>query len=108
MNSAMEGMEDLPEAQRNALLQKIEELQVRDSLRTYNSVVERCFVDCVSSFRSKNLDSTEERCVTYVLRKVFEACARVGMRFGEMSSQSEQQMQQMMAATGTARQMIKR
>ena len=30
MNSAMEGMEDLPEAQRNALLQKIEELQVRD------------------------------------------------------------------------------
>lgn len=30
MNSAMEGMENLPEEQRDALLQKIEELQVRD------------------------------------------------------------------------------
>ncbi|KAK9822975.1 hypothetical protein WJX74_010527 [Apatococcus lobatus] len=92
----MEGMENLPEEQRDALLQKIEELQVRDSLRTYNSVVERCFVDCVSSFRSKNLDSTEEKCVSRCCEKFLKHAARVGMRFGEMSSQSEQQMQQMM------------
>ena len=35
MNSAMEGMENLPEEQRDALLQKIEELQVRDRLGLY-------------------------------------------------------------------------
>ncbi len=35
MNSAMEGMENLPEEQRDALLQKIEELQVRDRYRTH-------------------------------------------------------------------------
>jgi hypothetical protein len=30
MNQAMEGLEQLPEAQRNELMQKIEEMQVRD------------------------------------------------------------------------------
>jgi hypothetical protein len=31
------------------------------SLRMYNSLVERCFRDCVESFRRKDLDSTEEK-----------------------------------------------
>lgn len=31
------------------------------SLRMYNALVERCFTDCVESFRRKDLDSTEER-----------------------------------------------
>ena len=31
------------------------------SLRMYNSLVERCFTDCVDSFRRKDLDSTEEK-----------------------------------------------
>ena len=32
-----------------------------DSLRMYNGLVERCFKDCVESFRRKDLDSTEEK-----------------------------------------------
>ena len=31
------------------------------SLRMYNRLVEKCFKDCVDSFRRKNLDSNEER-----------------------------------------------
>jgi hypothetical protein len=31
------------------------------SLRLYNSLVERCFKDCVSDFRSKNLAKDEEK-----------------------------------------------
>lgn len=31
------------------------------SLRMYNSLVERCFKDCVESFRRKDLDATEEK-----------------------------------------------
>lgn len=31
------------------------------SLRMYNSLVEKCFKDCVESFRRKDLDSTEEK-----------------------------------------------
>ncbi len=38
-----------------------------NSLRTYNSVVQRCFQDCISTFRSKNLDNTEERVSQLIL-----------------------------------------
>ena len=31
------------------------------SLRMYNSVVERCFKDCVESFRRKDLEASEEK-----------------------------------------------
>ena len=31
------------------------------SLRMYNSLVEKCFKDCVESFRRKDLESTEEK-----------------------------------------------
>lgn len=100
------------------------------SLRMYNNVVERCFRDCVDSFRRKDLDNSEERvrkaakcpackrycnigsqaihsscslivcvplqCVTRCCEKFMKHSARVGMRFGELSSQAEQQMQQVM------------
>ncbi len=87
MNNPIEGLEGLPDAQKNALMTQIEEMQVRDryaslqvcalgrqremehsilridgcSLRMYNNVVERCFRDCVESFRRKDLESSEER-----------------------------------------------
>ena len=31
------------------------------SLRMYNSLVERCFKDCVDTFRRKDLDAAEEK-----------------------------------------------
>lgn len=31
------------------------------SLRMYNSLVEKCFKDCVDSFRRKDLESSEEK-----------------------------------------------
>lgn len=96
MNNPIEGLEGLPDAQKNALMTQIEEMQVRDSLRMYNNVVERCFRDCVESFRRKDLESTEERCVTRCCEKFMKHSARVGMRFGELSTQAEQQMQQVM------------
>eukprot|EP00891_Asterochloris_glomerata_P005413 jgi/Astpho2/5413/e_gw1.00076.51.1_t len=94
--SALAGLEGLPDAQKQALMQQIEEMQVRDSLRMYNSVVERCFKDCVESFRRKDLEASEEKCVARCTEKFMKHSARVGMRFGELSSQAEQQMQQVM------------
>ncbi len=35
--------------------------RVARSLRMYNTLVERCFVDCVDSFRRKDLESAEEK-----------------------------------------------
>ncbi|CAK0779042.1 protein transporter tim9 [Coccomyxa viridis] len=96
MNQAMEGLEGLPDSQKQDLMQKIEEMQVRDSLRMYNSLVQKCFTDCVESFRRKDLDSAEEKCVQKCCEKFMKHSARVGMRFAELSSQAEQQMQQLL------------
>lgn len=43
------------------LMQLMQEMQMADSLRMYNELVERCFGECVTSFRSRKLDSKEVR-----------------------------------------------
>ena len=94
----------------------------------YNSLVERCFKECVESFRKKDLDNTEEKvslgcsrpfniplppsqlsyqtliyanqfslssplqCVQSCCEKFMKHSARVGMRFGELSSAADAQM----------------
>ncbi|MCL7045450.1 hypothetical protein MKW94_015735 [Papaver nudicaule] len=45
----------MPEEDKMRMYNMIDQLQVRDSLRMYNSLVERCFVDCVDTFRRKSL-----------------------------------------------------
>jgi len=37
------------------MMKIIEDMQMRDSLKMYNRLVERCFGNCVDSFRRKNL-----------------------------------------------------
>ena len=36
-------------------------MQVRDSLKMYNNLVERCFKECAEDMRSKALSSGEEK-----------------------------------------------
>lgn len=55
------------------------------SLRMYNSLVERCFTDCVDSFRRKSLDKQEEACVRRCAEKFLKHSMRVGMRFAELN-----------------------
>jgi len=62
----------------------------------YNSLVERCFRDCVDSFRRKDLDNAEEKCVQACCEKFMKHSARVGIRFGELSAAAESQMQAVM------------
>ena len=47
----------------------------------YNSLVERCFKDCVETFRRKDLDSGEEKCVQRCAEKFMKFSGRMGMRF---------------------------
>ncbi|RVW65830.1 Mitochondrial import inner membrane translocase subunit Tim9 [Vitis vinifera] len=54
-------------------------------LRMYNSLVERCFSDCVESFRRKSLDKQEETCVRRCAEKFLKHSMRVGMRFAELN-----------------------
>ncbi|KAL6768637.1 Mitochondrial import inner membrane translocase subunit Tim9 [Auxenochlorella protothecoides] len=80
------------EGQQQELLQAIETMQTRDSMRMYNNLVEKCFTDCVDSFRRKDLDATEEKCVQKCCEKFMKHSARVGMRFGEFTAAAEKQM----------------
>ncbi|PRW57797.1 mitochondrial import inner membrane translocase subunit Tim9 [Chlorella sorokiniana] len=96
MDPNLAAMQNLPGDQQQQLMQAIEQMQVRDSLRMYNSLVERCFRDCVSEFRSKDLNAGEEKCVQSCATKFMKHSARVGIRFGELSSEAESQMQAMM------------
>ncbi|GMN24197.1 hypothetical protein TIFTF001_000473 [Ficus carica] len=63
----------------------IDQLQIRDSLRMYNSLVERCFNDCVDTFKHKSLQKQEESCVRRCAEKFLKHSMRVGMRFAELN-----------------------
>lgn len=90
MNVPLEAVAELPEEHRQAMMATLEHMQVRDSLRMYNRLVQRCFTDCVTDFRSKALDSTEEKCVARCCEKYLNVTARTGMRFHEFFTQMEE------------------
>ncbi|CAG8526931.1 4116_t:CDS:2 [Paraglomus occultum] len=49
----------LNEAERAHIQRLIEQKQIRDVMRFYSGLVERCFNDCVNDFTSKVLNSKE-------------------------------------------------
>ena len=67
------GMEGLSKEDQTRMLSMIENLQLGDSLKMYNSLVERCFNDCIDSFTRKSLQKQEEkreRRMDFVLEKM--------------------------------------
>ncbi|PKU68891.1 Mitochondrial import inner membrane translocase subunit Tim9 [Dendrobium catenatum] len=94
MDKSMLGdLDNLPEEDKVRMSTMIDQLQIRDRvgkksvriLRMYNSLVERCFNDCVDSFRRKTLDKQEETCVRRCAEKFLKHSMRVGMRFAELN-----------------------
>lgn len=83
--SMMGDLDNLPEEDKLRMSSMIDQLQIRDSLRMYNSLVERCFNDCVDSFKHKNLQKQEETCVNRCAEKFLKHSMRVGMRFAELN-----------------------
>ncbi|EOY34034.1 hypothetical protein QUC31_018633 [Theobroma cacao] len=85
------GLEGLPEEDKIRMSAMIDHLQFRDSLRMYNSLVERCFNDCVDNFTRKTLQKQEETCVMRCAEKFLKHSMRVGLRFAELNSQAATQ-----------------
>ncbi|KAG6697361.1 hypothetical protein I3842_09G194500 [Carya illinoinensis] len=83
--SMLADLESLPEEDKVRMSTMIEQLQIRDSLRMYNSLVERCFTDCVDTFQRKSLTKHEETCVRRCAEKFLKHSMRVGMRFAELN-----------------------
>lgn len=86
---SLQGPSDL---EQQAAKQKLEEMQVKDTLRMINNMVELCFSECVSGFKSKALTSPEEKCINTCAEKFLKHSGRVGQRFGELWM-AEQQAQ---------------
>ncbi|CAK8576057.1 unnamed protein product [Lathyrus sativus] len=78
-------MASLPAEDQQRMTAMIDQLQVRDSLRMYNNLVERCFQDCVDTFKHKSLQKQEETCVRRCAEKFLKHSMRVGMRFAELN-----------------------
>mmetsp|Transcript_21763 Transcript_21763/g.50215 ORF Transcript_21763/g.50215 Transcript_21763/m.50215 type:complete len:99 (-) Transcript_21763:258-554(-) len=93
----MEGVQNLPPHQQKAFMQKLEQMQLKDSLTMYNNLVERCFDPCVSNFRSKVVDKSEKACMENCASRYVKMTQRVGLRFAE-----HQAMQQKRAADAAA------
>ncbi|KAF2567330.1 hypothetical protein F2Q68_00025766 [Brassica cretica] len=89
--SMMAGLNGLAEEDQAKMASMIDQLQLRDSLRMYNSLVERCFVDCVDTFTRKALQKQEETCVMRCAEKFLKHTMRVSMRFGELNQNAPTQ-----------------
>lgn len=48
-----------PNVEEQRLMTMLQEMQVTDSIRTFTELINRCFADCVHSFRSSTLDGKE-------------------------------------------------
>jgi len=81
-------------------MQKLDELQVKDTLRMINNMVELCFSECVCGFRSKALSAPEEKCISTCAEKFLKHSGRVGQRFGELWMAEQQAQQSQMGGGG--------
>mmetsp|Transcript_2126 Transcript_2126/g.5952 ORF Transcript_2126/g.5952 Transcript_2126/m.5952 type:complete len:98 (-) Transcript_2126:84-377(-) len=88
----MQGMENMSQRDQRAVLEQLNEMQMAESMNTFNGLVERCFNECVTSFRNKSLDAPEEQCVQRCVQKTMVFSQRVAQRFQEKQQQINQKM----------------
>ena len=81
------GLANLSASDREKVTAELSSMQVQESLNTYNGLVERCFGECISHFRSKALDEMETDCVKRCVGKYMQFSQRIGMRFAEKNQQ---------------------
>jgi import inner membrane translocase subunit TIM9 len=85
------GLDNLSAADKAAVMKELNSMQMMESIQNYNGLVDRCFNECISTFRSKTLDSTETDCIKKCVVKSMEYSQRVGRRFGEKNAAGSSQ-----------------
>mmetsp|Transcript_1301 Transcript_1301/g.1960 ORF Transcript_1301/g.1960 Transcript_1301/m.1960 type:complete len:99 (+) Transcript_1301:82-378(+) len=96
----MEAVQNLPPHQQAEFMVKLEQMQMKDSLVMYTNLVHRCFAPCVTSFRSKVLEKTEQSCVENCASRYIKLTQRVGLRFAEHQAMLQKRAEQA-ASAGT-------
>ncbi|CAR30832.1 protein transporter tim9 [Zygosaccharomyces mellis] len=79
-------MDSLNPREQQEFTRLIEQKQMKDFMRLYSNLVERCFSDCVNDFTSNKLTSREQTCITRCSEKFLKHSERVGLRFQEQNA----------------------
>lgn len=85
-------MDQLNQREQAEFQKLVEQKQMKDFMRLYSNLVERCFSDCVNDFTSSKLTSKEETCVLKCSEKFLKHSERVGQRFQEQNALLTQNM----------------
>ncbi|EMR11607.1 hypothetical protein PNEG_00048 [Pneumocystis murina B123] len=80
-------MESLNQKEQATLQGILEAKQMKDFMKMYSNLVNKCFSDCINEFVSKSLNSKEETCVIRCANKFLKHSERVGQRFTEINVQ---------------------
>ena len=70
-------LDRLTDREKVQVMDVMNEMQVQESMNTYNNLVERCFGECINTFRQKPLDKPETSCVENCVKKIPTHCIKV-------------------------------
>lgn len=87
-------------AEREHIVKLLEQKQMRDFMKFYSSLVDRCFNDCINDFTSKTLTTKEETCIQRCTDKFLKHNERVGQRFAEYNQGVAAQAQSAQSGSG--------
>jgi len=87
-------MPKMSSAAEQAFMGSLEESQMKQIGQIMNGLVERSFIHCVSNWRNRGLDKTEEQCIDNYVDKFSKSQQRVVNRLGEEQQSKQQQQQQ--------------
>lgn len=76
-------LNQLPEGEKQRLLQKLQEKQSKQFIDLYNTIVNKCFNDCINSFTSESLNSDEKDCLKKCTIKQLKLTNRIGQQLAE-------------------------
>ncbi|CAO1617282.1 unnamed protein product [Sympodiomycopsis kandeliae] len=84
----------LSPAEQQQMEMVVNQRQMRDFGKLFNSLTERCFNSCVEDFTSRALTSRESECTDKCITKFMKHSERVGARFQEENLKMMQKQQQ--------------
>ena len=76
--------------ERDALVEAMGELEVKEMRSMFNGLGQRCFMRCVHSFRSRALDGAEKACIGSCADKYMLHMQRMAARFAEENMPQQQ------------------
>ncbi|KAI9891531.1 MAG: hypothetical protein M1814_002654 [Vezdaea aestivalis] len=80
-------MDQLNKEEQKTLAGRLEARQMKEMITMYQRVVGKCFADCITEFKSNELNDHERKCVTTCFDKQSSAAERLSTRFQEKQTQ---------------------